>query len=194
MDKIKGTLFLKGVFKENCLKIEDIFEERLIIDDINDLYQIEKQSINYDKIPVNFSGFDTWLKSTNLLCNYCTCSIDDVPWFEPQTLNTISMGKVGVLYNEKVKQKYIFSTKGVFCSVYCVNSHIKQHTKNLNDRIDKNSMLKILYKIFNNAEITNIKLAPDYLLMEKFGGNITCSEYKNMINDLKLSDNELKKQ
>jgi hypothetical protein len=56
---VDGILFLQGVFKTDCDKIEDFFHERLLNGTAESKY--------YDKIPLTFTSLDTWLKETNLL-------------------------------------------------------------------------------------------------------------------------------
>ena len=65
MNKIKiakkqtldGILFLQGVFKKDCKRVEDFFHERLLHDG-------STENKMYDKIPLVFTGIDAWIKNT----------------------------------------------------------------------------------------------------------------------------------
>ena len=66
MDKIKnkllsndGVLFLQGVFKKDCKRMEDMFREKIIVENTND-----RETKLYDKIPVIFTSLNDWFKST----------------------------------------------------------------------------------------------------------------------------------
>ena len=50
---IDGILFLQGVYKKDCKKIEDFFTDKLLGDETK----------NYNKIPVNFNGLDLVFKA-----------------------------------------------------------------------------------------------------------------------------------
>lgn len=80
-----GVLFLQGVFKKDCKKMEDMFHDRLMFDNT-----INKDTKVYDKIPVSFTSLDDWLKSTNITCWYCHRTFKNRPWFEPLSIEPVS--------------------------------------------------------------------------------------------------------
>jgi hypothetical protein len=91
MDRIKsakkqtidGVLFLKGVYKNNCDRIEDFFHERL-------LHDADPKAKIFDKIPMVFTDLESWPKTTNLLCWTCRRAVKGRPWFEPQSIDPIN--------------------------------------------------------------------------------------------------------
>lgn len=180
MSDLKGILFLTGVFKKDFLNMEELFEKRLISDDDN---QIE--TIKYDKLPSLFTGIETWPTKCNLLCNYCTCDIDETPWFEPQSLETKDIGLVGSMDTNGLNNtRYTCISRGAFCSENCVAAFIESDKTPISEKINKQGMLKLLYKIFKNAEIDEIKPSPSPLVMKKFGGDTSEFNYRSIISDL----------
>lgn len=193
MDKIKlikhkrekQSLFLQGVFISDCKKIEDIFQDRLISNDIP-----QEKMLEYDKIPALFTGIDDWLKYTNILCNFCSRSFKTFPWFEPQSIDPISMGVVGKITTSKEikssvnKKKYSIVPKGIFCSCHCVAANILTKTKNIAEKHNKMDMLKFLYEIVHGEKIDDIQPSPDPTIMTQYGGNVTPNEYQQMIDNL----------
>ena len=177
-----GILFLQGVFKKDCKRIEDIFHDKLL--DKNN--KIEEKKV-YDKIPVLFTNINTWPKTTNLNCWYCSRNFKNRPWFEPQSIEPatetiIEKTNNYTIYNNK---KIVLGVKGIFCSCNCVYSYIMLYCRDISDKLNKIMMLKILYEIFNEGKsIVDIKPAPHFTEMQKFGGNITESEYQRLIESL----------
>ena len=80
---IDGILFLQGVFKKDCKRVEDFFHERL-------LHDTSAENKMYDKIPLVFTGINNWIKSTNLLCWNCSRCFKGRPWFEPQSIDPLN--------------------------------------------------------------------------------------------------------
>lgn len=193
MDKIKslqrkkrlGILFLQGVFKNDCKKMEDIFQDRLMSEHVP-----QKDAVVYDKMPAVFTGVKKWPKYTNILCNRCTREFNTFPWFEPQSVDPISIGKVGEFINPSDKknkinrQSYSIVPKGVFCSCHCVVANIFNKTKNLAEQHNKISMLKLVYKLVTGKSIFEILPSPDPTEMVQYGGNISQAEYQKKIDDL----------
>lgn len=164
MSNYKGVLFLEGVFKEDVIKIEDMFEERMFLEET--VIDIK----NYDKIPSEFTGVESWPKKTNLLCNYCTLNIKSFPWFEPRSLDII---------DDKIQSM----TEGVYCSPNCVVAHINLKYHDIANCINKIEMLKIIYNWVVKEEIDDITPSPNYLLMQKFGGDMTEDDFIKSISN-----------
>jgi hypothetical protein len=173
-------LFLQGVYKNDCDKIEDFFHKRLL--NTND-------SKNYDKIPLVFYNLDSWIKKTNLLCWNCHRVPKSVPWFEPQSIDVTSKGSIGNLVtSDKLVRnhntvEYCINVKGIFCSCNCVMRYILINSKNLPDKINKISMLHILHEIFTGKKVIEIEPAPLVTDLVQYGGNLTEIEYQKKIDD-----------
>jgi hypothetical protein len=180
---ICGVLFLQGVFKTDCDRIEDFFHDRL-------LHGNNKPKKMYDKIPIVFTGLDAWPTHTNLLCCNCTLAIHSRPWFEPQSINPVSVGTVGTYINVdninkyEVKNSYCINTKGCFCSPNCVMRYILNFSKAMSDRLDKIFMLLFVYEIFTGVKISSIDPAPQLTELVQYGGDKTEAEFKKIIEDL----------
>ena len=178
---VDGILFLQGVFKTDCDKIEDFFHERLLNGTAESKY--------YDKIPLTFTSLDTWLKETNLLCWNCNRVPKSRPWFEPQSIDPISKGEIGVyvasskLIRMPGKTDYCINVKGIFCSCHCVMRYILNNSKNLADRLNKISMLLFLYEIFTGRRVADIEPAPNVVEMVQYGGSLTEMEYQKKIDE-----------
>lgn len=169
---IDGVLFLQGVFKRDCKKIEDFLTDKLLG---------EGHHAVYDHIPIYFTGLDTHPKTTNLLCWNCCRSFKTRPWFEPQSIDP-----------HKQSGKICISIKGNFCSPNCVRRHINTYTLDLYDRLNKISMLKIVYEIFNGRPILDIQPAPPHTDMIQFGGSLNLSEYQKKIDEIDIEyENEV---
>jgi hypothetical protein len=179
-----GILFLQGVFKQEYRKMEDIFQERLLVDGPTQEAKI------YDKPPVNFTNLSTWPKTTNLKCWRCHLPFKSRPWFEPQSIEPISEGGSGsIIEGEKIKKiinkkSVSIPTHGIFCSANCVSAYIDLHTKNLAERHNKHAMLKYVYEIYMEKSIPDIQPSPPPTEMIQYGGNLTESEYKQKIESL----------
>jgi hypothetical protein len=180
---IDGILFLKGVYKSDCKKLEDIFHDRL-------LHDAKSETKQYDKIPLIFYSLDTWPKSTNLLCWGCNRSFKSRPWFEPQSIGPVSTGEVGVfLTGEEIKKiankrEYCISAKGNFCSANCVRRYIIMNARDLADRNNKLAMLNFLYEIFTGKTMTMIQNAIKHTEMVQYGGSLTLAEYQKKMDEL----------
>ena len=197
MNKIKiakkqsldGILFLQGVFKKDCKRVEDFFHERLLHDG-------SAENKIYDKIPLVFTSVDTWVKNTNLLCWVCSRAFKTAPWFEPQSIDPLCRGKIGVfLDNNQIKnidrnKKYCINIKGNFCSPNCVMRNILTNTKDLSERHNKISMLKFVYELFTGIKICNVEPSPLHTDMIQYGGFMTTQEYQKKIEE--ISNNYLK--
>ena len=182
---IMGTLFLQGVFKKDCKRIEEMFQDKLMVENIK-----PQETKVYDKIPVNFTTLNNWLKSTNLCCWYCNRTFKNRPWFEPQSIEPISETSNGVLldYNELKKcinkKSLSIVVNGIFCTCNCVRAYIDLHTNELSDKLNKIAMLKYTYEIFMGKPIPDIQPSPPPTNMIQYGGSLTPLEYQQKIDNL----------
>lgn len=187
----KGILFLAGVYKKDCKRLEDIFQDRLLYTN-----QETKSYQKYDSIPVNFTTLEEWPEKTNLLCWYCTRNIENRPWFEPQSIEPRSIGSVGKLLNKSQllqsihEHGVVISVKGIFCSCNCVRAYIDLHTSNIGERYNKIAMLKYVYEIFMNRSISDIRPSPKHTSLVQYGGSLTSSDYQKKINKLDNSSEQ----
>lgn len=181
---LDGTLFLRGVFKKDCKRIEDFFHERLLHDSAEEMKM-------FDKIPLVFCGLDTWPKSTNLLCWTCNRAVKGRPWFEPQSIDPLSRGQVGVFVAGKDLKKmsgltseYCINAKGNFCCANCVSRYIRTNSRDLAERLNKLEMLRFVHEIFTGRSVPDIHPSPPVSEMIQYGGTLTPQEYQKRIEDL----------
>jgi len=185
----KKTLFLKDVFKTDCNRIEDIFQNRL-------MHRVDHEKKIYDTIPKIFTTLDKWPMTSNLLCWFCNRAFKTRPWFEPQSIepyfNNTTAGKF--LNSAEMKKaintkNVIITCQGVFCSCNCVCAYINLHTHNLAEKYNKIAMLKYVYEIFTGISIAEIKPSPKHTEMIQYGGCLTPSEYQCKIDQLEYETN-----
>lgn len=180
---IDGILFLQGVFKKDCKHVEEFFHERL-------LHESVRETKLYDKIPLVFTGLDTWPKSTNLLCWNCNRGFKTRPWFEPQSIDPLSRGTAGVLLTgDEIKNNHNIdacriAVRGNFCSPHCVVKHIITYSKNLAERLNKINMLLYVHTIFTGIVALTIFSAPERFDMEQYGGSMSQQEYQKKLDEL----------
>jgi hypothetical protein len=155
------VLYLSGVYKKDCKKVEDMFENAL-------LSEVEGTSVQseYSKIPIYFTTLAMWPTCSSLLCWWCHRKFTGRPWFEPQNLEVINESK-GI---------YNIGVKGNFCGPRCVKAYIDVNNP-LHLRGDRTDILKIVYEIFNGKKITNIIPMPMPQVQITYGGNISPNDY-----------------
>jgi hypothetical protein len=166
--QISKILFIKGVFIQDCIPFENIFEQQ-IIDKLN----IEDNIVNYIPLPSIFRNISSWVKKTNNKCWYCDLNFESVPLFIPKVIDQTN-----------IKDEYNISTMGCFCSFSCCIKFNNIHNTNICDNIDVRDMILFLYKIFNGKKVSEILPAPEKYIMKHYGGDITPIEYKKKINQL----------
>ena len=167
---IHEILFIKNVFLKDCMPDDDIFE-RQILEKLN----IKSDIIDYIKLPTIFEGMDTWIKNTNIKCWYCDLNFNNYPIFIPRGIEKNSF---------KSARVYNIQTYGCFCSFCCAASFIKLNYSKICDYIKYIEMLKFLYKIFNNKNISDVLFAPDKYEMIHYGNKLSVEEYKGKIQEV----------
>lgn len=179
---IDGVLFLQGVFKTDCDRIEGIFYEKIL--------DSSHYSKIYEKIPMTFTNLESWPKTTTLLCWNCKRTIKGRPWFEPQSIGPIGSRTTGEFISAKNLRRnfnssdsYCINVKGYFCSPNCVMRNILIYSRDLSDRLNKISMLLIVYEIFVGVKVYDIQASPLATEMVQYGGNLTEQEYQKKIDD-----------
>lgn len=190
-----GVLFLSGVFTKDCQQMEEIFHDRLVADNVTNEEQIKQ----YNKIPALFTGWDNWPKQTNLLCWTCSRTFKTVPWFEPQSIEPISVGCVGrVLTNADIKnsnnqKSFSIVPKGNFCCKNCVRYYIDKGPDDLASKHDKVEMLKLVSELYDREPVMDILPCLPPTDMIQYGGPLTQSQWKKRVSKLdKNYNNEVK--
>jgi hypothetical protein len=168
--KLVKMLFIKGVFIKDCIPDDDIFE-RQIIEQLN--YSDTCIEI-YNKIPLIFTGLESWPKKTNLNCWHCDLKFDSIPIFIPKIIDT-----------NPVANGFNISTFGCFCSFSCALSYNNLYNTKICENIHVKDMLLFLYKIFNKKSIKEIFQSPSKFQMKQYGGILEPIQYKNSIIKLK---------
>ena len=189
-----GFLFLQGVFKRDGRKLEDMLKDQLLWEDSRDISLDIQDVKGYNTIPVQFNNEETWPKSTNVQCWWCTLNFDSVPRFIPISIEPTTDGVVGTvilaseLKKTPNKKAYIISTKGLFCSFNCVSAYICIHTHDMFDRLNKLSMLKFVYEMLTKKKARDIKSSPHPTDMIQFGGLLSISQYQAKIKVLEYEN------
>ena len=155
------VLFLPGVFKKDCRRVEEIF-----IDRFNDTPDYDK----YDKIPTHFTTIEAHPTHTNLKCWSCCMNFKTRPWFEPMGWSKNSI-----------------AIRGNFCGPCCVVAHIKLHTSSLAAQHNKINMLKYVYEIFTGNRVITIKPAIPHTCMLEYGGDTTPEAYIKLLEQIETA-------
>jgi hypothetical protein len=180
--KASKVLFIKGVFKKDCVS-DDIFEKRILerIDNtidqpipLNGESTYTSNFISYEKLPSIFEDINTWQKQTNLLCWNCSLSFTSIPVFIPQVIEPYSHK-----HNDNVK--YSIGVHGVFCSFICAKHYVKTNYHTLVDRIETLNKLELLYTLFYNAKMKDITDYPSPLQMKQYGGDLSVEEFTTLL-------------
>lgn len=150
--KTPNILSLTGITINDYISLEDVADERLIIEDedINEIYP-------YNKIPQVFNSLDKWPLTTNLCCWTCGFKFSSIPKFIPtyirESSDSIEMGVCGNM-----------------CSFNCVELWIETHYMTREERHKLQNNLCFLYKIFTGKTIFYIKPAPCKTNLMQYGG------------------------
>jgi hypothetical protein len=188
---VPKILFIKGVFKKDCLT-DDLFTNKILenahisdiskedITNLNESNNISTgfmsemtQYTNYEKLPTSFYGLNSWPQRTNIHCWHCTLSFDGRPVFIPKVIEPTPSKDTSIS-----KKEYNISVYGVFCSFACANTYINTRNYGIADKIDNINKLKFLYKLFNNVKMTDIVNSPNPYKLKKFGGDLTNDEFR----------------
>jgi hypothetical protein len=165
-----NILFLRGCFLDDCNSVEDLFDQKLMIESATNHEYYEMKNTQYDEIPTTFVSLDAWPKKTNLKCWSCDCSFQTRPIFIP-----LSMGRSGQM-----------DVKGNFCLWGCAAQYINLHY-DADERWEKLALLRILYKIFTCNTITHIVPSSPKTEMIQYGGKKTIKEYRDNLLQLNSS-------
>ena len=173
-------LFIQNVFIRDCVILDDLLEKNLM-DAANETLEITEINNMYIKLPIVFTSFSTWVKTTNIQCCYCDRTFSDPPVFIPKSAEPTSTG-------------YIMGTEKCFCSFNCAVKYINISYPKIHENINKKGMLNLLFKEFYGINPNEIIPAPDKEIMIQYGGDITAREYHLEIRKLqKISGVQFKK-
>lgn len=177
-----NILFLKGVFPEDCSKVEDQYIENLndaaaFSEDSNRHMDI-KRKMHYDKIQKHFHSVKAWVESTKnikIKCWYCESMFMGVPVFIPSGIHNSPKGKIYDVY-------------GIFCTFGCAYAFIKSSSEFIHDKShwDKIEMLKMLFFLFYNKKIDTIMPSPNKYRLEQYGGDMSLPEFKKELKKINL--------
>lgn len=170
------VLFLEGVFLDDIIPIEDIFDKRLI-------EQIEVKTVKYKPIPSRLEEISSWPTKTNIKCAYCTLNFNNMPWIEPSSIGRSNIEKP-LQEMEHFRCNYFIDKEGTecYCSVGCVMGKIIKSKYTSSVKKDKIAMLKIEYRILTGKSPPPIiKPTNSHTDMDQYGGNMTEDQYKSKI-------------
>jgi hypothetical protein len=188
--KIPKVLFIRGVFIKDCINLSSNIDSEILNDNkINIDIDIDNNDFSYDdkliekplnltscilntdynRIPKVFESIETWPRSTNIHCWYCTNQFNGMPIFIPSVIEPNIHTKNG--------DKYLIEVEGNYCKWQCAMSYIRETTKDLIRAIEKINNLYFLYKIINGNYPSHIPEAPNKYILKKFGGTMTTDQY-----------------
>jgi hypothetical protein len=186
-------LFIKGVFKKNCM-MDDFFEKKILenIDsnfaEPNVLFsatadgvayretghaQPSKPAEKYCKLPSVFTDIEAWPDLTNILCWNCSLSFDHVPIFIPKVIEPIMRHKDG--------KKLSITPEGTFCGFGCAHRFIQTQNFSIIDRIEKLNKLKFFYKLLYGEAMPTYHSFPSPHSMVQYGGDVSIDDFKKNI-------------
>jgi hypothetical protein len=167
----------------NCTKVDHtqyelVFKDSQAInyDQSDSLIGLTDYSFNKDycKIPKVFESLETWPKSTNLHCWYCSNQFNNSPLFIPLVIEPNIHTKNG--------DKYLIEVESNICKWQCGISLIRETTKNITKAIEKTNNLYFLYKLLHGEYPVHIPEAPSKYLLKQFGGDYTTDQYYKLYN------------
>jgi hypothetical protein len=186
--RVPKVLFIRNVFLHDCLNIDHSLESKLLTEkpvntkEINlvpnklmDLttYSVDKE---YQKIPKVFESIETWPKSTNLHCWYCTNQFNGIPKALPLVVEPN--------IHSKNNDKYLIEVESNCCRWPCCISYIKETSKDITKTIEKINNLYFFIKLWTGKYPTHIPSAPNKFLQKKFGGELTTEQYYKLYDEI----------
>jgi len=166
----QNILFLKSITMNDIIAIEDIYQKELLNNLSNTSTITTDNNTIYEKIPKHFTDFDSWTKTTNIRCWFCSLKFKNTPWFIILNTNFTSEG---------IK----YDITGNFCSVGCLQGYVNIHYNSRNN-FDIYESIKIIYKLFYNKKIKEIKASPNKYNLNIYGGNLDVHEYQLEIQNI----------
>tara|TARA_A100001015_G_C14807542_1_gene639509 strand:- start:272 stop:883 length:612 start_codon:yes stop_codon:yes gene_type:complete len=132
---------------------------------INQLNQSNQSNIPTPYDPYNDVNMNIEEKTTNVVC-----------WWDEHTFTNNRWGIPTKYVNNK------FHVYGCFCSPNCAAAYLFNNYKDTDDIWNKYSLLNFMYNSVYNSNIS-IRLAPSKLLLKKYGGNLSITDYRKSFNN-----------
>lgn len=115
------------------------------------------------------SKYVSWPKKTNIKCWHCTLKFDTCPIGLPY--------KIEKFDNSNSPEKWIYHTKGCFCSFSCAISY---NMKNEQNYVEQENFLYMLYRrVGGIKEIIN--KAPSHIFLIEYGGPLSRVQYRALL-------------
>lgn len=160
--KEQNILFLKGIHLQDIIAVEDIYQKELLSN-----IDANVSNVVYDKICRQFISLDSWKKTTNIRCWFCSLKFKNMPWF---IIENTTYSSNGIKYD----------INGNFCSCGCLLGFILIHYDQRKSFDIFQSVTK-LYKIFYNKQNREILPSPSKYKLKIYGGDSNIDEYQNEI-------------
>lgn len=180
------TLFLKGVFPEDCMDMVNLFEDRLTRQT-----PVKAAEEQFDELPSSFDGLSSWPASTNLQCAHCTLKIKGRPWFEPQSIEPQSDGAVGVILTpqevrgQKRRVKFTAIAKHSFCGPNCVAAFIANSHHPMPKKLARLAMLRVVARVIEGISYAEFTPSPPHTALKRYGGTMSDDQYRQVLHDLR---------
>ncbi len=136
---------------------EEIVKTETFKDISSKLKQLAKML--YSNIPIN----------ENSACFWCTCTFPNQPIFIPQ-----------------YKQKERYKCYGHFCSPACAAGYLFQENIDTSVKYERYQLLNLIYNKVYNYEKNIVPAPSPHYLLDKFCGNLTIEEYRNLMEQDKV--------
>lgn len=132
-------------------------------------YMEENYTIKSDYIMkqyIDSNKRDVWPNKTPIYCFWCCYPFQTKPCCLPVEIN-----------NNK------YNVFGNFCCPECVASYSFYEYHNKEKKWERYNLINLFYSKKNENENLKIKLAPDRLLLDIFGGPLNIKQFRNLCND-----------
>lgn len=165
-----------------------------------DLSKDFNKSKYYESPPKHYIDQKSWIKNTNLLCAYCHCNINGIPWPVPINHQKILIPEnnhfpeyiISLASNKKINENdenLLFSSQTMkevkafqihnilCCNILCVGNYIKKINdfKIINPK-ESIKMALMIYKDLTGKEIEEIPDQDLWIVMKQYCGNSGQSE------------------
>ena len=153
------------------------FKENIIIHlpiNPNKQYKFDntQSQVNNDNMELCPKPYDPY-NNINFKINENQCNIC---WWDDHEFNNNRWG----IPTKIVKEN--FHIYGCFCSPNCAAAYLFNMYKDTDDIWNKYSLLNFMYNSIYDKDIS-VKLSPSKLLLKKYGGTLTISEYRSNLNN-----------
>lgn len=178
-------LFLPNVFLSDCPTETDFLNEVGTYEFQPTTPIVEEQ---YDSIPSRYVTYDTWPKSTNLLCWGCGNKCPGMPWPIITGIVKVRVPRTNPLefdseYEADTEEKIDVSARcvyGNFCTPWCASRYINQVNDPKIKKWEARKMLADFYAEVTGKKLPDIPEAEDKTIMMQYCGpsGITPQEFR----------------